>query len=169
MIESVIGEIRSGIETDDDARIDDVDVDSEAGYCNATPFRVHQSPTMAAKACLITALCVAAVHAVPDQDRVSALPGVPRFVPLPVGDVVPEGWLLIQLKLQADGLSGHLAMFWNDVQNSIWLNGPKDNGDAGLHERAPYWLNGFVPLAYQLKAAGIDVLCNYTSHPPAPT
>ena len=48
--------------------------------------------------------------------------------------------------------AGHLAMFWNDVQHSIWLNGPEDKGDGGLHERGPYWLNGFVPLAYQLKA-----------------
>ena len=69
-----------------------------------------------------------------------------------------QGWLLEQLKLQADGLSGHLAMFWNDIQHSIWLNGPEDKGDAGLHKRGPYWLNGFVPLAYQLKAAGIDTL-----------
>ena len=82
----------------------------------------------------------------------------PKFTPLPVGAVMPEGWLLEQLKLQADGLSGHLAMFWNDVQHSIWLNGPEDHGDGGLHERGPYWLNGFVPLAYQLKAAGIDTL-----------
>eukprot|EP01050_Picozoa_sp_SAG11_P014403 SAG11_NODE_1772_length_4273_cov_3.739578_3_plen_187_part_00 len=56
------------------------------------------------------------------------------------------------------GLSGHLAMFWNDIQHSVWLNGPEDHGDGGLHERGPYWLNGFVPLAYQLKAAGVDVL-----------
>ena len=72
------------------------------------------------------------------QSRVSPLPGAPAYTPLPVGDVVPEGWLLEQLKLQADGLSGHLAMFWNDIQHSIWLNGPGDTGDSGLHERGPY-------------------------------
>jgi hypothetical protein len=73
--------------------------------------------------------------------------------PLPVGSVTPKGWLLKQLKLQADGLSGHLSQFWNDVENSIWVGG---NGDGGLHERAPYWLNGIVPLAYLLKNAGAD-------------
>jgi hypothetical protein len=46
-----------------------------------------------------------------------------RFRPLPVGAVVPAGWLLVQLKLQAEGLSGHLAMFWPDVARSMWLNG----------------------------------------------
>ena len=31
------------------------------------------------------------------------LVGKPAFTPLPVGKVVPEGWLLEQLKLQAEG------------------------------------------------------------------
>ena len=97
---------------------------------------------------------------------------VPRFSPLAVGAVVPSGWMLEQLKLQAEGLSGHLAMFWPDVQRSMWLNGAQIHGDksgnhseqghytddGGLHERGTYWLNGFIPLAYQLRNAGIDVL-----------
>lgn len=70
----------------------------------------------------------------------------------------PQGWLLKQLQLQADGLSGHLSMFWNDIQNSIWIGG---NGDGGLHERAPYWLNGIVPLAYLLKNAGVSTPQRY--------
>lgn len=32
--------------------------------------------------------------------------------------------------------------------NSSWVGG---TADVGLHERTPYWLNGFVPLAYQLE------------------
>ena len=32
--------------------------------------------------------------------------------------------------------------------NSSWMGG---SGDTGLHERTPYWLNGFIPLAYQLQ------------------
>jgi len=31
------------------------------------------------------------------------------YQPLPVGSVTPKGWLLKQLTLQAEGLSGHLA------------------------------------------------------------
>ena len=40
------------------------------------------------------------------------------FVPLPVGSITPEGWLLEQLKLQAAGLSGHLAMFYPSIADS---------------------------------------------------
>jgi len=46
-------------------------------------------------------------------------------------------------------------MFWNDIMNSVWIGG---GGDGGLHERAPYWLNGVVPLAFLLKNAGIEEL-----------
>ena len=58
------------------------------------------------------------------------------------------GWLLNQLKTQATGLSGHLSLFWPDVNQSVWIGGQHD---PGLNERTPYWLNGFVPLAYQLQ------------------
>lgn len=81
---------------------------------------------------------------------------LPRaYDPLPAGSITPRGWLLEQLKLQAEGLSGHLSMFWDDVMNSVWVGGA---ADAGLHERTPYWLNGVVPLTYLLKNAGIEQL-----------
>jgi hypothetical protein len=70
------------------------------------------------------------------------------FRSLPLGAVQPTGWLREQLALQASGLSGHLPFFWPDVMNSSWMGG---RGDTGLHERTPYWLNGFIPLAYQLQ------------------
>lgn len=70
------------------------------------------------------------------------------FKPLPLGAIKPQGWLKDQLTIQADGLSGHLSLFWPDVMNSSWIGG---TADGGLHERAPYWLNGFLPLAHQLE------------------
>eukprot|EP01064_Diplonema_japonicum_P018109 TRINITY_DN26800_c0_g1_i1.p1 TRINITY_DN26800_c0_g1~~TRINITY_DN26800_c0_g1_i1.p1 ORF type:complete len:757 (+),score=186.25 TRINITY_DN26800_c0_g1_i1:47-2272(+) len=82
-------------------------------------------------------------------------PLVPRNTPLPVGSVTPKGWLLKQLTLQAEGLSGHLSQFWPDVMSSIWIGG---QNDSGLHERTPYWLNGVVPLSFLLKNAGVDLL-----------
>jgi hypothetical protein len=76
---------------------------------------------------------------------VTLLPHV--YAPLPTGAIKPTGWLKNQLQIQSDGLSSHLALFWNDIQHSVWIGG---TGDGGLHERTPYWLNGIVPLAYQL-------------------
>ena len=69
--------------------------------------------------------------------------------------VIFSGWLKNQLKIQADGLSGYLSKFWVDVANSSWIGG---KGDTGLHERTPYWLNGFVPLAFQLERDNLDLL-----------
>ena len=71
----------------------------------------------------------------------------PVFKPLLTGSVHPEGWLRNQLQITADGLAGHLHLFWNDIENSSWVGG---NGDGGLHERLPYWFQGVVPLAHQL-------------------
>ena len=70
------------------------------------------------------------------------------FTPLPPGIIRPRGWLYRQLRLQADGLSGHLDQFWPDVANSAWIG-----GSAEGWERGPYWLDGMVPLAYALDDA----------------
>ena len=91
-----------------------------------------------------------------------------KYSPLPVGSVTPTGWLLTQLQLQADGLSGHLAQFWPDVQKSVWIGG---GGDGGLHERTPYWLNGIVPLAFLLRNANATGLNHHVGiwKAPSPT
>ncbi len=69
----------------------------------------------------------------------------PAFRPLPLGSIKPAGWLERQLRLQADGLSGHLDEFWPDVGQSQWFG-----GSAEGWERAPYWLDGVIPLAWLL-------------------
>ncbi len=74
----------------------------------------------------------------------------PAFRPLPLGSIRPSGWLLRQLRLQADGLSGHLDEFWPDVGQSQWFG-----GQAEGWERAPYWLDGVIPLAWLLDDAGL--------------
>lgn len=86
---------------------------------------------------------------------VTAVAAVPTLKPrqfwsLPTGSVTPSGWLLDQLDLQAQGLSGHLSHFWLDIAESIWIGG---SADGGLHERTPYWLNGVVPLSFLLQNA----------------
>ena len=69
----------------------------------------------------------------------------PTLIPLPLGSIRPAGWLRDQLRIQADGLSGHLDEFWPDVRDSGWIG-----GDAEGWERGPYWLDGIVPLAFLL-------------------
>ncbi len=70
----------------------------------------------------------------------------PAFRPFPIGSIRPTGWLLRQLRIQADGLSGHLDEFWPDVGQSKWFG-----GQAEGWERAPYWLDGVIPLAWILR------------------
>ena len=68
------------------------------------------------------------------------------LLPLPLGQIRPTGWLYRQLRIQADGLSGHLDEFWPDVgPRSGWLGGTGESW-----ERGPYFVDGLLPLAWQL-------------------
>ena len=60
--------------------------------------------------------------------------------------VRPAGWLRRQLELQAEGLSGNLDKVWPDIRDSAWIGGDREGW-----ERVPYWLDGFIPLAYLLE------------------
>ena len=66
-----------------------------------------------------------------------------RFAELPLGAITPEGWLKDQLNAAAQGLTGQLYTFWPDVKDSAWKGGEGDGW-----ERAPYYLDGLVPLAW---------------------
>ncbi len=61
-------------------------------------------------------------------------------------EIKPTGWTKTQLEIQAKGLSGNLHKVWPDVRDSKWIGGTAEGW-----ERVPYWLDGFIPLAYLLE------------------
>lgn len=69
----------------------------------------------------------------------------PAFRPFPLNSIKPRGWLKRQLRIQAEGLSGHLDEFWPDIKDSAWIGGVAEGW-----ERMPYWLDGVIPLAWLL-------------------
>ena len=82
-------------------------------------------------------------------------PAPPAWRPLPLGSIAPTGWLLDQLILQANSLSGFMPISTfpgaKSVNISTWFGG---KGRDGLTQWAPYWTNGNVPLMMLLRAAG---------------
>lgn len=73
------------------------------------------------------------------------------FVKLPVTAIKPGGWLLKQLELQRDGLTGNLGeiSIWLSKKDNAWLS--KDGKGKYGWEELPYWLKGYGDMAYVLK------------------
>ena len=81
-----------------------------------------------------------------DAKKSSAKLAPTAFTALPLGQIRPAGWLRRQLGIQAHGLSGHLDEFWPSVgSESGWLGGLGESW-----ERGPYFIDGLLPLAWQL-------------------
>ncbi|MCX6567977.1 MAG: glycoside hydrolase family 127 protein [Candidatus Aminicenantes bacterium] len=76
---------------------------------------------------------------------------VSPLVKLPIGAVEPRGWLMAQLQLMRDGLTGRLpelSRFLGDDSGWITLKGKG-------WEEMPYWLKGYGDLGYLLKDGAI--------------
>lgn len=71
-----------------------------------------------------------------------------KFHALDIKNICPLGWIKRQLEIQSSGLHGNLDVIWHDVAQSRWLGGEGDGW-----ERFPYFLDGYIPLAYLTKDA----------------
>ncbi|HWQ74191.1 MAG TPA: beta-L-arabinofuranosidase domain-containing protein, partial [Syntrophomonas sp.] len=67
------------------------------------------------------------------------------FLQYTTSELTATGWLRKQLEIQANGLGGNLDKIWPDVRDSKWIGGNREGW-----ERFPYWLDGFIPLAWLL-------------------
>lgn len=80
------------------------------------------------------------------SNRAPLLPS--RFIGLPVGSVEPRGWVREFLRRQREGLTGHLGEIsgWLQKEDNAWLS--KDGKGKYGWEELPYWLKGYIELAY---------------------
>lgn len=70
-----------------------------------------------------------------------------KYSKMRITEVKPAGWLYKQMKIQMNGLSGKLYDIWDSVGcYSGWLGGTGESW-----ERAPYYLDGLLPLSYYLE------------------
>lgn len=72
---------------------------------------------------------------------------------LRVGATKRSGWLLDELSLQGKGLSGGLPFFWSYFNRSSWVN--HGSGSTQPQQFIPYYLNGLVPLSFQIADARV--------------
>lgn len=78
-----------------------------------------------------------------------------NFERLKLTQVQPLGWLRDQLEIQMNGLSGKLYDLWDSVGSySGWLGGTGESW-----ERAPYYLDGLLPLAYYTESRKHMEIC----------
>lgn len=85
-----------------------------------------------------------------------------QFEWLSITHTKPRGWLLVQERIQAQGLGGHLQDFF--LNGSQWVGGSAPLSGPHSLETVPYWLYGLVPLASQLEDADLlEVVRRYVS------
>lgn len=70
------------------------------------------------------------------------------YIELPLGSIKAKGWLHEMLIRQKNGSTSQLDKLYPQVMGDSngWLG-----GDGDQWERGPYWIDGLLPLAYQLE------------------
>ncbi len=90
-----------------------------------------------------------AANAAPELYPFNRAPLTARtYAELPLGTIVPRGWLHDELQRMAAGMTGHLDEWYPEVcgPRNAWLG-----GDGDTWERGPYWIDGLYPLARLLR------------------
>ncbi len=106
---------------------------------------------------LFTALVLAPADIVPN--RAPLKPAV--YLKLPIGAVTPRGWIARQVRLQADGFSGHLEEISSFLvrKDNAWLSPTREGKNPW--EEVPYWLRGYGDLGWVLKDPKIQKEARY--------
>lgn len=91
------------------------------------------------------------LEALPNDTRNLAYSAPPNsllsapLIKLPLGAIRPEGWLMHQLELMLNGITGRLPEYGAFVTPANgWLH---PDSQVGAWEEVPYWFRGFYPLA----------------------
>ena len=73
------------------------------------------------------------------------------LIKLPIGSIRPQGYLLRQMELMADGFTGHLSDISSfcRLKDNAWVS--HDGLGKSGWEEVPYWLRGYWDLGYILK------------------
>ena len=93
------------------------------------------------------------------------------FAELPVGSVLPEGWLLQQLQAQADGITGNLHKLYPPFTGDAWTSQQSDPATEWVPwEVRAYWCDGALRCGLLLRKESLiedaSRLVKYTfNHP----
>jgi DUF1680 family protein len=80
------------------------------------------------------------------------------FRPCPIGSIEPQGWLRRQLEIHAAGMGGQLDTFWPSLRESRWIGG-HIQGEKDPVDNMIYWLDGIIPMAWQLGDESLKGKC----------
>ncbi len=87
----------------------------------------------------------------PQQDPVKQPLYFGKFLPVPVHQVIPRGWLKQYLVNQRDGLTGHLEEAGYPFSTAGWGKEVKDSSSWWPYEQTGYWIDGMLTAGYLLK------------------